>query len=65
MQTLQQLLDQEAFLSNTGKSKSPERLIILQQIREQRGLESPVCYGEDDCSTEFLIRCPWRIDCGT
>ena len=56
--TLQDLLDQEARLSN-------RRLEILAKIKDMRGEEAPICWGEDDCSTMMLMRCPWRIDCGS
>ena len=54
---LQKLLDKEAKLGN-------ERYEVVKQIKEMRGTEPPVCWGEDDCSTLILMRCPWRIDCG-
>jgi hypothetical protein len=65
MITLQQLLDQEAELSNTGQRDSPERKKILTAIVLMRD-ESyrPVCYGEDDCSTLMLSQCAWRMTCG-
>lgn len=53
---LQSLLDQEAELAN-------KRYYILEQIKELRGSTPPACWGEDDCSTMILMRCPWRIDC--
>lgn len=62
---IQTLLDKEARLGNAGKGKSPERQEILTMIRLQRDdTQRPSCFGEDDCSTAILIRCPWRIDCG-
>ena len=66
MNHLQSLLNQEAQLSNDGKADSEERQQILTAIRLARD-ESlrPPCFGEDDCSTEILSMCPWRIDCGT
>jgi len=54
---LQQLLDLEAQLANT-------RYEIHQLIKQERGTEHPPCWGEDDCSTMILSKCPWRIDCG-
>lgn len=65
MITLQQLLDQEADLSNTGQGDSDQRKKILTAIVLMRD-ESyrPVCYGEDDCSTLMLSRCAWRMTCG-
>ena len=54
---LQQLLDEEAQLAN-------KRYAVHQLIKQQRGNDPPVCWGEDDCSTLILMRCPWRIDCG-
>ena len=64
MATIQELLDQEARLSNEGHGKSEFRIVILEEIKARRGTESPHCRGEDDCSTLTLIKCPWRIDCG-
>lgn len=62
---MQNLLDQEATLANEGKGDSEERQKILTAIRLMRN-ESlrPVCFGEDDCSTMMLVRCPWRNECG-
>jgi len=65
MATVQELLDQEARLSNEGHSKSDFRKIILEEIKARRGTDAPPCWGEDDCSTNMLMRCPWRIDCGS
>ncbi len=65
MATIQQLLDQEAGLANSGHERSPLRLIIWEEIRQRRGTEAPVCFGEDDCSTLILSQCPWRMDCGS
>lgn len=53
---LQDLLDLEANLSNTRDG-------VHKLIKLQRGDQAPVCWGEDDCSTMILMRCPWRIDC--
>ena len=53
---LQQLLDKEANLAN-------RRVLIHKQIKVMRGDEPPRCWGMDDCSTEIMSRCPWRIDC--
>lgn len=62
---LQELLDKEAVLANTGKTESKERMEIHTLIRLARDERyRPPCFGEDDCSTEMLMRCPWRIDCG-
>lgn len=54
---IQELLDKESRLAN-------ERYVILKQIKLMRGDEPPHCWGQDDCSTLMLVRCPWRIDCG-
>jgi hypothetical protein len=64
MSTIQDLLDQEAQLSNAGKGNSEERQKILTMIRLTREAPPPVCFGHDDCSSWALIHCPWRIDCG-
>ena len=62
---LQNLLNQEAMYSNTGRGDSDERQKILTVIRLKRESPPPVCFGEDDCSTSILSCCPWRIDCGS
>lgn len=62
---IQDLLDKEAALSNSGKSDSPERQELLTMIRLRRDeTKRPGCFGLDDCSTMLLMRCPWRMDCG-
>lgn len=63
-QDIQQLLDEEARLSNDGLGKSEERMQLHTLIRLQRISPPPVCFGDDDCSTLILSMCPWRIDCG-
>jgi hypothetical protein len=62
---IQDLLDKEAMLSNTGKGDSKDRKQIHTIIRLKRMGPEPVCFGYDDCSTIILSMCPWRIDCGT
>ena len=65
MSKLQELLDKEAKLSNDGLGDSKERQEILKVIRVMRkGLHQPLCFGQDDCSTNMLSKCPWRMDCG-
>jgi len=54
---MQTLLNAEAELGNT-------RAMIVRQIIDIRGSIPPHCYGEDDCSTQALSTCPWRMDCG-
>lgn len=63
MSRIQQLLDTEASLSNRGQNND-FRWMVHAEIKQLRGNEPPACWGEDDCSTEVLMRCPWRIDCG-
>ena len=58
--SIQDLLDEEARLKNSGKDA--EHVISI--IRDMRGNDTPICFGLDDCSTDFLVRCPWRMDCG-
>jgi hypothetical protein len=41
-----------------------ERRLIHIKIKEKRGTVPMPCWGEDDCSTLMLSKCPWRIDCG-
>lgn len=57
---IQELLDLEANLANT-------RLDVHKLIKEERAKLSPPppCWGHDDCSTNILMCCPWRIDCDT
>lgn len=62
--TIQDLLDQEANIANSGGEHSEARVIIHDKIRVMRGTEHPVCFGDDDCSTNILSKCPWRMDCG-
>jgi hypothetical protein len=56
MTEIQELLNKEASLGN-------RRYMIQLQIKSARGEEPPVCWGNDDCSTNILSQCPWRIDC--
>jgi hypothetical protein len=66
MSTIQELLDEEAKLSNNGLGDSKERQEILKVIRVMRKrLHQPLCFGQDDCSTNMLSKCPWRMDCGS
>lgn len=63
---MQNLLNQEATLANNGQGDSNERRQIHTVIRLKRNEQyRPVCFGEDDCSTNMLMCCAWRIDCGT
>lgn len=62
---IQELLDAEAILCNTGHEESAERLKLHTLIRLSRNERyRPPCFGEDDCSTSILSTCAWRIDCG-
>ena len=65
MSHIQELLDQEATLANTGKADSEERKQLHTAIRLMRIQPAPVCFGDDDCSTMMLSVCPWRMDCGS
>lgn len=66
MTEIQDLLNREAQLSNTGKGESSERQELLTMIRLKRNEQyRPGCFGEDDCSTTMLSMCPWRMDCGS
>jgi hypothetical protein len=56
MTEIQVLLDKEANLAN-------RRSLVHKQIVILRGDQPPVCWGNDDCSTQILSTCPWRIDC--
>ena len=56
MSEIQVLLDKEANLAN-------RRDLVHKQIKVLRGTQPPVCWGNDDCSTQILSTCPWRIDC--
>jgi hypothetical protein len=57
MTEIQELLNKEANLAN-------RRDLVHKQIKVMRGTEPPACWGFDDCSTNILSQCPWRIDCG-
>lgn len=64
MTKIQDLLDREARLSNLGtKQDLLKRIPILEELKVLRGNTPPHCWGEDDCSTLMLVRCPWRTDC--
>lgn len=63
MSKIQELLDESARLSNAGNEEAAKEIYTV--IVLMRGHVSPPCWGEDDCSTNMLMRCPWRIDCGT
>lgn len=56
MSEIQVLLDKEANLAN-------RRSLVHKQIVVLRGEEPPACWGNDDCSTNIMSQCPWRIDC--
>ena len=64
MKTIQEMLDEEAWISNNGKGDSDERMKLHTAIRLKRMQPAPVCFGEDNCSSRILSMCPWRIDCG-
>ncbi len=65
MSTIQEMLNKEATLSNKGQGDSQERQELLTMIRLKRDEQyRPVCFGLDDCSTQMLSTCPWRMDCG-
>jgi hypothetical protein len=56
MLEVQELLNKEANLAN-------RRYLLHKQIKVMRGEIPPHCWGHDDCSTNILLQCPWRIDC--
>ena len=56
MSNIQDLLNKEANLAN-------RRILIHKQIKAARGEDPPICWGIDDCSTQIMSTCPWRIDC--
>lgn len=56
MSEIQALLDKEANLAN-------RRYHIIKQIKSMRGDAPPRCWGIDDCSTQIMSTCPWRVDC--
>ena len=60
---LQTLLDKEANMANSNQDNDFRKIIHI-EIKQLRDSESPTCWGQDDCSTNILMRCPWRIDCG-
>ena len=69
---IQVLLDAEAQIANTmsslpapaAESLTKTRSMLHKQIEMIRDPNPPVCYGQDDCSTSILSRCPWRLTCG-
>lgn len=64
--TIQDLLNKDAQLGNDGlPAVHPFRQIVQIEIKQRRGGGAPACWGEDDCSISMLMRCPWRIDCGS
>lgn len=67
MTEIQKLLDESARLQNEAyyTNKVVDVTHIHNKIKELRGNTPMPCWGDDDCSTEFLSKCPWRIDCGT
>lgn len=66
MTRIQELLNEEAKMSNKGMDKEhPFRKIVLEEIRQLRGFPPPACFGQDDCSTTILSQCPFRMDCGS
>lgn len=63
--SIQELLDEEAKLANSGKGDSVERKEILTLICLKRDENKrPLCFGYDDCSISELSTCAWRNDCG-
>lgn len=66
MSTIQELLDEDAKICNTISPDDPKRKEIHKVIRVMRkGLHQPLCFGQDDCSTNMLSKCAWRMDCGS
>ncbi len=70
---VQVLLDAEAQLSNImyhtlvpaiRAELTNTRSMLHRQIECLRGPDAPACYGQDDCSSSILSRCPWRMTCG-
>jgi hypothetical protein len=57
MTEIQELLNKEANLAN-------RRDLVHKQIKVMRGTKPPHCWGFDDCSTNIMSQCSWRIDCG-
>jgi len=62
---IQEWLDKSAYLSNNGLQDTEEyRNLIFSILLHRDDRHRPPCFGQDDCSTLMLSRCPWRIDCG-
>ena len=73
---IQVLLDVDAGISNVLGRPAMQyctteiaelkivRATLHRQIECLRG-PAPACYGEDDCSTNILSMCPWRMTCGS
>ncbi len=62
--SIQMLLDSQAAFSNAGRHEENEAVKVLIRHRT-KDQQPPHCFGEDDCSTNMLSRCAWRIDCGS
>lgn len=60
--TLQDLLNMEVEQSNSGNRDNANHIRYV--IRQLRPVDPPVCFGDDDCSTSLLSRCPYSFDCG-
>ena len=62
---IQDLLDEEASIKCDSIENIEQREQLHTLIRLMRNeTQRPQCFGEDDCSINTLVRCPWRIDCG-
>ena len=59
---IQDILDTATRLANAKEKEAAEDLYKV--IRIMRGPLEPWCFGQDDCSTYTLVRCPWNFDCG-
>lgn len=64
MSLIQALLDAEAAICNSMCDLGRTRALLQAQIADLRGEQKPICFGNDDCSTQCLSTCAWRNDCG-
>jgi len=71
---IQTLLNAEACIGNMLPcvTNDVDRVVglrarnqVIVYIEKLRGDTPPGCYGEDDCSTQVLSMCPWRMTCGS
>lgn len=63
MLNLQDLLNKEARLGNQIYHLSKELDEVRSQIIQIRPSIPPICFGNNDCGTLMLVKCPFRWEC--